>query len=65
MGSSDSIPLEDLPETLLETRAPFPLGTSTYHEAGRQLKRQLILTSMDQSENSVTAAAKLLGVHPN
>jgi transcriptional regulator with GAF, ATPase, and Fis domain len=65
MGSSDSILLEDLPETLLETRAPFPIGTSTYHEAVRQLKRQLILTSMDQSENSVTEAAKLLGVHPN
>jgi Nif-specific regulatory protein len=65
MGSSDSILLEDLPETLLETRAPFPIGTSTYHEAVRQLKRQLILTSMDQSENSVTEAANLLGVHPN
>jgi Nif-specific regulatory protein len=65
LGSSEMILLEDLPETLLETSSPYTTRTSTYHEAVRQLKRQLILNAMDQSDGSVTEAAKLLGVHAN
>jgi transcriptional regulator with GAF, ATPase, and Fis domain len=65
LGSSELILLEDLPETLLETSSPYTTRTSTYHEAVRQLKRQLILNAMDQSDGSVTEAAKLLGVHAN
>ncbi len=65
LGSSELILLEDLPETLLETPSPFAGRGSTYHEAVRQLKRQLILSAMDQSAGSFTEAAKLLGVHPN
>jgi transcriptional regulator with GAF, ATPase, and Fis domain len=64
LGSSEMILLEDLPETLLETPAPSSRG-STYHEAVRQLKKQLILSAMDQSDGSFTEAAKLLGVHAN
>jgi DNA-binding NtrC family response regulator len=55
---------EDLPETLHETPAQS-MRSSTYHEAVRQLKRQLILTAMDQSEGKITEAARLLGVHSN
>jgi transcriptional regulator with GAF, ATPase, and Fis domain len=65
LGSSELILLEDLPETLLETPSPFANRGSTYHEAVRQLKRQLILSAMEQSAGSFTEAAKLLGVHPN
>jgi transcriptional regulator with GAF, ATPase, and Fis domain len=65
LGSSEMILLEDLPETLLETPSPFASRGSTYHEAVRQLKRQLILSAMEQSAGSFTEAAKLLGVHPN
>ena len=54
---------EDLPEALHET--PAQSRSSTYHEAVRQLKRQLILTAMDQSEGKITEAARLLGVHSN
>ena len=64
LGSCEMILLEDLPETLLETPT-LSSRASTYHEAVRQLKRQLILTAMDQSDGSFTEAAKLLGVHPN
>ncbi len=64
LGSSGMILPEDLPETLHETPAQS-LRSSTYHEAVRQLKRQLILTAMDQSEGKFTEAARLLGVHAN
>jgi transcriptional regulator with GAF, ATPase, and Fis domain len=64
LGSSGMILPEDLPETLHETPA-LSMRSSTYHEAVRQLKRQLILTAMDQSEGKITEAARLLGVHSN
>jgi transcriptional regulator with GAF, ATPase, and Fis domain len=64
LGSSGMILPEDLPETLHETPAQS-MRSSTYHEAVRQLKRQLILTAMDQSEGKITEAARLLVVHSN
>jgi transcriptional regulator with GAF, ATPase, and Fis domain len=64
LGSSGMILPEDLPETLHETPA-HSMRSSTYHEAVRQLKRQLILTAMDQSDGKFTEAARLLGVHAN
>jgi transcriptional regulator with GAF, ATPase, and Fis domain len=64
LGSSGMILPEDLPETLHETPAQS-MRSSTYHEAVRQIKRQLILTAMDQSEGKITEAARLLGVHAN
>ncbi len=64
LGSSGMILPEDLPETLHETPAQS-MRSSTYHEAVRQLKRQLILTAMDQSDGKFTEAARLLGVHAN
>ena len=64
LGSSGMILPEDLPETLHETPANS-MRSSTYHEAVRQLKRQLILTAMDQSDGKITEAARLLGVHSN
>jgi Nif-specific regulatory protein len=64
LGSSGMILPEDLPETLHETPAQS-MRSSTYHEAVRQIKRQLILTAMEQSEGKFTEAARLLGVHAN
>jgi transcriptional regulator with GAF, ATPase, and Fis domain len=64
LGSSGMILPEDLPEALHETPAQS-MRSSTYHEAVRQLKRQLILTATDQSEGKITEAARLLGVHSN
>jgi transcriptional regulator with PAS, ATPase and Fis domain len=64
LGLSGMILPEDLPETLHETPAQS-MRSSTYHEAVRQIKRQLILTAMDQSDGKFTEAARLLGVHAN
>jgi transcriptional regulator with GAF, ATPase, and Fis domain len=64
LGTSGMILPEDLPESLHETPAQS-LRSSTYHEAVRQIKRQLILTAMEQSDGKFTEAARLLGVHAN
>ena len=65
IGSSDSILAEDLPETVLETVKGGGSAPARYHDAIRNLKKQLILGALDQGEGSVTEAAKLLGVHAN
>jgi transcriptional regulator with GAF, ATPase, and Fis domain len=66
IGCSDLILPEDLPDTLLESSSPSNGGSSTkYHDAIRNLKRQLILRALEQAGGSFTQAAKLLGVHSN
>jgi transcriptional regulator with GAF, ATPase, and Fis domain len=64
VGSSDRILAEDLPESVLET-AKTGCAAAKYHDAIRNLKKQLILNALDQSEGTVTDAANLLGVHAN
>jgi Nif-specific regulatory protein len=64
LGTTDTILAEDLPEVLLE-RDVNVANPSTYHDAVAQTKRQIILNALDQAQGNFTAAAKLLGVHPN
>jgi len=65
VGSSDRILMEDLPETVLESAKGGTSSAAKYHDAILNLKKQLILTSVDQAAGNITEAAKLLGVHPN
>jgi transcriptional regulator with GAF, ATPase, and Fis domain len=65
IGSSDKILAEDLPETLLESAKSGGNAPAKYHQAIRNLKKQMILTALDQSTGNITEAAKLLGVHAN
>jgi len=65
VGSSDRILAEDLPESVLETAKAGCAAPAKYHDAIRNLKKQLILNALDQSEGNVTDAATLLGVHAN
>jgi transcriptional regulator with GAF, ATPase, and Fis domain len=65
VGSSDKILAEDLPESVLETAKAGCSAPAKYHDAIRNLKKQLILSALDQSGGSVTNAATLLGVHAN
>jgi len=56
---------EDLPESLLE-RPPAPEMTEAkYHAAVKELKKQLILDAVEQTQGSYADAARILGVHPN
>jgi transcriptional regulator with GAF, ATPase, and Fis domain len=65
LGSSDMILPEDLPESLLE-RPPAPEMTQAkYHASVKELKRQLILDAVEQTQGSYADAARILGVHPN
>jgi transcriptional regulator with GAF, ATPase, and Fis domain len=65
VGSSDRILAEDLPESVLETAKSGSSAPAKYHDAIRNLKKQLILAALEQSNGSVTDAATLLGVHAN
>jgi Nif-specific regulatory protein len=65
VGSSDLILPEDLPDTLVETGANHGPSAAKYHDAIRDLKKQLILNALEQSGGNITEAAKLLGVHGN
>ena len=63
-GSSEMILPEDLPESLLEGTPP-EMTEAKYHAAVKELKKQLILDAMEQTQGSYTDAARMLGVHPN
>jgi transcriptional regulator with GAF, ATPase, and Fis domain len=65
IGSSDFILPEDLPEAILETASSEASDEANYHDAIRNLKKQLILNAWEQSGGSFTEAAKILGVHAN
>jgi Nif-specific regulatory protein len=65
IGSSSFILPEDLPETLLEGSPTSTAVSGRYHDAVRNLKKQLILNAFEQSGASITEAAKLLGLNSN
>ncbi len=66
LGTTDHILADDLPEALLETDAPAAdSSASNYHEGVTRTKKQIIIDAMKASKGNYTAAAKLLGVHPN
>lgn len=66
MGTTKDILPEDLPEAILEVKAPDPPESgSGYHQNVTERKKQLIIDAMKESHGSFTTAAKLLGLHPN
>ena len=65
LGVSSQITAEDLPDGLMaepSTRQPSSLN---YHETVEGTKRDLILRAFEEAEQNHSAAARLLGVHPN
>ena len=65
MGSSDSILLEDLPESLMEQESAAELHEGKYHASVKELKKQLIFDAVEQTRGNYVEAAEILGVHPN
>ena len=65
MGSSDMVLLEDLPESLLEQRAPEEFDEGKYHASVKEHKKRLILDAVEQTRGNYVEAAGILGVHPN
>ena len=65
MGASDSVLLEDLPESLLEQESPAEMHEGKYHASVKELKKQLIVDAVEQTRGNYVEAAGILGVHPN
>ena len=67
LGSGEWILPEDLPENFLEIaeNSGAEKNLSTYHEAVREKKKQLISEAFHKAKGSYVEAAKLLDVHPN
>jgi transcriptional regulator with GAF, ATPase, and Fis domain len=65
IGDSEKILPEDLPDSLQESAEEEVSASAKYHEAIRDLKKQMILSALEQTGGSMTEAAKILGVHAN
>jgi Nif-specific regulatory protein len=65
MGSSDTVLLEDLPESLLEQESAAEMHEGKYHASVKELKKQLIIDAVEQTRGNYVEAAGILGVHPN
>src|SRR6059058_2369641 len=65
MGSSDTILLEDLPESLVEQQPLSGMSEGRYHAGVKELKKILIMNAVEQTRGNYIEAASILGVHPN
>jgi two-component system, NtrC family, response regulator HydG len=66
LGFDTRILRDDLPEAIAEAAAsPAPGRTAHFHDAVMQAKKDLIVRAMEAARGNHTAAAKLLGLHPN
>jgi len=65
LGSSDVLLPEDLPESLLEHAPLEDLNQGQYHAKVKDLKKELILSAVEQTRGNYVEAAAILGVHPN
>ena len=63
LGLTDEILPEDLPNVILEEQSAGVAG-ARYHEVLNETKKRLVLSSLREANGSVSAAAKLLGIHP-
>jgi len=66
LGAGDMIQLEDLPESIREISKPAGVSrTIPLQDAVDEAKRQAIAQAFEQARGDHSAAAGLLGVHPN
>lgn len=66
LGTTDRILPDDLPEAVLEFDSQLSEeSSSSFHDKVLHAKKEMIVEAMKQSKGNYTAAAKLLGLHPN
>ena len=65
LSTADFILPEDLPESVLERATPAGIDGAKYHSAVKEVKKQLILSALEETNGNFTEAAKSLGLHPN
>jgi Nif-specific regulatory protein len=65
LGTTELIQPEDLPDQLLEKQAVPGVQVTEYHQAVKDVKRQLVLKAFEDAGGNYAQAARLLGIHPN
>ncbi len=66
LGTTDRILGDDLPEAVLDYDvASSGETTSNYHDSVVRTKKKMITDAIKQANGNYTAAARLLGLHPN
>jgi transcriptional regulator with PAS, ATPase and Fis domain len=65
LSVSNVIQPDDLPESILEKGSASGLGGAKYHDEVKELKKQLILNALEETNRNYTEAARVLGVHVN
>jgi transcriptional regulator with GAF, ATPase, and Fis domain len=65
LSPSEVVQPEDLPESILEKGVTSSDEAANYHHQVKELKKQLILNALEQTNRNYTEAAELLGVHVN
>ncbi len=65
LGASDTLLLEDLPESLVEQEPATDMTEGKYHSCVKEHKKQLILDAVVQARGNYVEAARILGLHAN
>jgi transcriptional regulator with GAF, ATPase, and Fis domain len=65
LGATEIILPDDLPEAVLEAVPPSSAPASSYHDAVKVAKRELILRALEQTSGNYVDAARVLRIHPN
>jgi transcriptional regulator with PAS, ATPase and Fis domain len=63
LGNSEIILPEDLPESILESSSA-EVPVMEYQKAVNEMKKNLIIKTLEQADGNYTEAAKILGLHP-
>ena len=64
-GVTDEVLPEDLPESLLPSKAAPGGAALEYHDAVREAKRNIVLSAMQKASGDYGQAAQQLGIHVN
>jgi DNA-binding NtrC family response regulator len=65
MGSTSAIRPEDLPGDITDASAEVASSEAKFHERLRDMKRELVVKALEETQSSYVEAAKRLGLHPN
>jgi transcriptional regulator with GAF, ATPase, and Fis domain len=65
LGVAEVIQPEDLPESVLEKDPGPEIARAKYHTAVKELKKRLIVSTLEEKKGNFTEAAHALGLHPN
>jgi Nif-specific regulatory protein len=65
LGTTELIQPEDLPEVLLENQTVPGVQVTEYHQAVKEVKKELVLKAFQDSGGNYAQTARRLGIHPN